>query len=456
MRPVLLALVLLLATAAAAGATQVSYIDQGQVWVSTLDGAQKRAISGPAPVIEAGESRAWTEQAQSDDGWIVGVARVSGHTGAAAPTRLWSPSGAVAAQGTLGYHGAYNNGGLAVPIQLDLTPGGQQMTYTYSDIVYGYPTSTVYKGTWVQNTSSSGGEPFDIPGLVGSSLVGSRWVGVDGNAGSSDPNIAVEAPGGQGPFSTTYDRWFHATGASSVDVAANGSAVAVVYQLTSGGPYALALFGATGLGAPLTGASCDVPTVGNVNAVSLSQDGAWLAWTDDRGLVVAPTPPLGSGSPCPLASAPVVISATGSHPSLGATTLATAPATPAAPPGTTTPPPGPTATTPPTTAAPTTTAPTRSSRPVVSVARSVRASAFAKGVRLVVTVARKGTVTVTAKVGRTTLARGSAKARKAGRVALTLKSSKKVARRLGRYKGKTLKILVTAPGGRASLTRRLR
>ena len=96
MRPVLLALsLLMLAAAGTAGATQVSYIDQGQVWVATVDGAQKRAISGPAPLVEAGESRTWTDQAQSDDGWIVGVAFGRVHAApAAAGQRLCHAPGA--------------------------------------------------------------------------------------------------------------------------------------------------------------------------------------------------------------------------------------------------------------------------------------------------------------------------------------------------------------------------
>lgn len=451
-----LALVLVSATAAAAPATELSYIDQGQVWVSTLDGTQKRAISGPAPVVNAGESRSWTEQAQSDDGWIVAVARESGKGGAAAPTRLWNPSGAVAAQSTLGYHGPYNNGSLVIPVQLDLTPGGQQMTYTYSDMVYGYPTSTLYQGTWVANTSNSSGEPFDVPSLVGSSLAGARWVGINANAGNADNNVVVEAPGGQGPFSTSYTPWFHATGAWSVDVAANGSLAAVVYQLTNSGPYALGLFAANGVGAPLPGASCDVPAVGSVDGVSVAQDGRWLAWVDDRGLVVAGVAPI-TASPCPLTGRPTVISATGSSPSLGATTLATAP--PAAPGGGTTPgtgtlPPG-TGTTTTTPPAPGPSGSASSGKPALTLARTIKASAFAEGLSLLVTVRGAGTVSATARVGRTTLAHATTRARKAGTLRLRLKATKKLARHLRRYTGRTLTVTITAPGGTATATRRL-
>lgn len=449
MRPLLLAVASLLILAGSARATQLSYIDQGQVWVSTLDGAQKRAISGPAPVVEAGESRSWTEQAQSDAGSIVAVARASGKTGAAAPTWIWNSAGQVVMQSTLGYHGPYNNGGLAVPITLDLTPDGAQMTYTYSDLVYSYPVSTLHEGTWVQNTSNPSGEPFDIPNLVGSSLVGSRWVGINAKAGSADSNIVFEAVEGQGPFSTTFTPWFHATGAHAVDMAANGSVIAVVYKLDGSSPYRLGLFAASGLGVPLPGASCDVSTVGSVGQVSIAQDGTSLAWTDDRGLLAAPMPPLGSGSPCPAAS-PVVISATGSHPSLGPTTLATPPAaaTPSASvPGT---------------AGPTTSplSPTRTTpalrKPTATLAKTVRAAAFAKGVTVTVALPGAGTVTVTAKVGRVTIARAARRVKAKGTVKIKLRASKTRARQLRRYRRKTLRLVVKGPGGTATLTRKLR
>jgi len=446
MRPLLLAIALVLTTTAPAAATQVSYVDGGEVWVSTLDGTRKRSISGSAPQLTAGEGRAWTEQAQSDDGWIVGVARIPDRTGAAAPTRLWSPDGAIAAESTLGYHAPYNNGSLAMPVQLDLTPRGQQLLYTYSDLVYAYPVSTLYEGTWIANASNSSGEPFAIPNLVGSSLAGSRWVGINRYASGSDANVVVEAADGQWPFTTAFTPWFHATGAREVDVAANGSAVAVTYRLGHDSPIALGLFAAAGVGAPLTGASCDMPTVGDVYAVSISQDGSTVAWTDDRGLLVAPMPPLGS-SPCQLAAAPVVISPTGAYPALGPTTLATSPPAPGAPPAAPgTPPPTP----------PTAKTPTASSRSTVTVARTVKAWAFARGLKLTVAVKLKGVVTAVAKVGRTTIARGSATAKRPGRVALTVKAPRQLARRLSRYRGKMLTLTVKAPGGTTTVRRKLR
>lgn len=436
----------LLVLAAPADATQLSYVDQGQIWVSTLDGAQKRPISGPAPVITPGESRSWTEQAQSDDGFIVGVARESGHSGAAAPTWVWNPSGTVVTKGSLGYDNAYNNAMLALPVTLDLIPGAAQLLYTYSDLVYSYPVSSLYHGTWVGNTSNTSVQPFDVPDLIGSSLLGGRWVGVNAHAAGGDDNIVV----GDAAFSTSGHPWFRAYGATAVDVAANGTVAGVIYRIDTSSPYALALFATAGPDAPPTGASCDMPTVGNVGQVSISQDGRFVAWTDSRGLLIAPVPPLGSGSPCPLAAAPTVISATGSYPSIGASTLAT----PAPSPGSTTTVPAPTGSAPAPTAGVT---PSRATaRPSVGLARTVKASTLATGLTVRITVARAGAVTATARVGTKTLAKKTVRAKKPGTIKVKLKASRTLRRQLRGYRGRTLTIVVKGPGGNVTIKRKLR
>lgn len=439
----------LLVLAAPAGATQLSYVDQGQIWVSTLDGAQKRPISGPAPIITPGESRSWTEQAQSDDGFIVGVARESGHSGAAAPTWVWNPSGTVVAKGTLGYDNNYNNGGLALPVTLDLVPGAAQLLYTYSDLVYSYPVSSLYRGTWIGSTANTSVQPFDIPDLIGSSLLGGRWVGVNAHAASGDDNIVA----GDGAFSTSGHPWFRAYGATAVDVAANGTVAGVIYEIGNSTPYALALFATAGPDAPASGASCDMPTVGNVGQVSISQDGRFVAWTDSRGLLIAPTPPLGSGSPCPLVAAPTVISATGSYPSIGASTLATPASAPPSS-GSTTTAPAPAGSTP---APAGGVAPGRATaRPSVRLARSVKASTFATGLTLRITIARAGAVTATARVGTKMLAKKTVRATKPGTVKVKLKASRTLRRKLRGYRGRTLTIAVKGPGGNVTIKRKLR
>ncbi|MBN9613642.1 MAG: Ig-like domain repeat protein, partial [Actinobacteria bacterium] len=301
------------APSSTAAQQQISYIDKGRIWVSTLDGRHKRSVSGAAPT-----GRSWTEQAQSDDGWIIGVARKPGGFGAAAPTRLWSPDGKVKRQSTLGYD--FNHPSAAVPVNLDLTPGGKVAVYTYSDLRYSYPVSTLYQGTWVVNTSNTSMTPFNINELIGSSLVGNRLIGVGAHVSAEDGNIKIQAPTTGTPFGPDFLTWFGLTGAWSLDMAANGKVLAARYRLTNEAPITLGLASTTRLGGGLTGA-CDMTSVGAVQSVSLSQDGKWLAWQDDRGLMAARVPAITSGTCAPVS--PVLISKTGTYPSIGASRLAT-------------------------------------------------------------------------------------------------------------------------------------
>lgn len=447
-RILLSAVLAALVLAAPARATQVSYIDDGQVWVSTLDGAQKRSLSGPAPVVDPAKPRAWTEQVQSDDGWILGVHRVSGYTSTAI-TVLWDPSGRQAGNGTLTYPPA--RVAAAFPVYLDLTPDGKVVTYTYSDLVYNYPVSTLYEGTWIEGSSSWFVPPFDLANVTGSSLVGKRLVGISGS------QIVVQQPVSGAPYSNAsdFDPWISVSGVElwQVDVAANGSMIAMQFD-DSGDVPRIGLNPISGLGQPLTAEQdqlgCLLPTVGKAGYPSISQDGETIAWHDDRGVLVAGRPVWFASaevSTCVLSRPPVVISATGHHPSLGNSTAATSATTTPPPP----PPPGGPGSTGP---GPDTTKPP--AKPAATVAKTVKAAAFAKGVPVTVSVAKAGTVTVTAKVGKTVLAKTSKKVSKAGKVKLTLKASKRVARKLRGYRGKTLTITIKAPGGTVTVKRKLR
>src|SRR5215831_7305442 len=84
------------ALAGPAGAAQVAYIDGGQVWVSTLDGASKRSLSGPSP-----DAKTWTETAQAENGTIIGVRREPGKMGNLNATQLWDASGNTIGYGSL-------------------------------------------------------------------------------------------------------------------------------------------------------------------------------------------------------------------------------------------------------------------------------------------------------------------------------------------------------------------
>ena len=85
----------------------------------------------------------------------------------------------------------------------------------------------------------------------------------------------------------------------------------------------------------------------------------------------------------------------------------------------------------------------------------MKAGALAKGLPLTVKVAKAGQVTAIGKVGAQVVAKGGAKAKRAGKVTLRLKATRAWSKRLAQLAGKTLKITVTAPGGSAKLTRKL-
>ena len=85
----------------------------------------------------------------------------------------------------------------------------------------------------------------------------------------------------------------------------------------------------------------------------------------------------------------------------------------------------------------------------------MKASALAKGLPLTVKVKKAGQVTATGKVGGSVVAKGTAKAKRAGKVTLRLTATKAWSKRLAQLAGKTLKISVKGPGGTLTLTRKL-
>ena len=74
---------------------------------------------------------------------------------------------------------------------------------------------------------------------------------------------------------------------------------------------------------------------------------------------------------------------------------------------------------------------------------------------LTVKVKKAGQVTATGKVGGSVVAKGSAKAKRPGKVTVRLVATKAWSKRLGQLAGKTLKISVKGPGGTLTLTRKL-
>jgi hypothetical protein len=459
MRPHRLVLVVLstvcLASAVLAGpaaAAEVAYVDGGQIWVSTLDGSAKRSISGPSP-----DAKTWTETAQAENGTIIGVRREPGKMGTLNATRLWGPDGTVIGDGSLTAKPGRTS--YAYPVTLSLSPDGKVVTYGYANWS-GFGLGTTYEfGTYAEGSSSWYIEPFDVRAVRSGTLVGRRLVGVGGGA------VAVQDPTGQPPYSEEFTGWFSSE-ADRVDVSASGTIAAVSLRVSGVERIGMVPFAGLGAPFPTDGSDCWLPTQGQAHGVSFSPDGTSMAWKDDRGVVVAGTPVWFATleeSTCNLSRPPVVISATGNYPSIGNSTFAVA-SQPSSPPPS--PPPAGGAGTPASPAPETkkkgtgggtegsgsgADAPKLTGAP----AKTVKASSLAKGLPLTVKVTKAGHLSATGKVGGALVAKGSAKARHAGKVKLRLVATRGWSKRLAGLSGKTLKISIKAPGGTLKLTRRL-
>lgn len=433
--------------ATSAGAAEVAYVDGGQVWIATLDGASKRSLSGPSP-----DEKTWTETAQAENGTVIGVRREPGKIGTLNATQLWGPDGS-----TIGYGSLTAKPGrvsYAYPVTLGLTPDGKTVTYGYANW-WGFGLETHYEfGTYAEGSSNWYIEPFDVEGRESGTLSGSRLVARSGST------IVVQNAGGQPPYSNEFTPWLSATGVQRAEVSASGTVLAV--EIDSGSSEGVAMFPVSALGGTLDEESgCDLPTQGDAGHVSLSADGTTMAWHDARGVVVAGTPAwfaTPEAATCKLSSPPVVISATGDMPALGNSTAAVPPSSGGGGGGSG----GPTggggepAPTPAQKGDEKKSGDKGGDAPTAALSpKTVKAGALAAGLPIAVKVARPGTVRAVGKVGSKVVAKGAARAKRAGRVTLRLKATAAWRGRLGQLAGKTLKITVTGPGGSAKLVRKL-
>jgi hypothetical protein len=438
--PVAATLALLAFLAPPAGASVISYLDGGEVWRASLDGSRKLKLSGP-PTVSGGYK--WRESAQADNGRVLAVGRPDGKIATVNTFTLWGPDGAVIHQGILQDNGSWTLP--AFPVSLDLNAGGTTAVYGYSTTTGFYPNQIFEKGTYVM--------PVDKAWVIDAykhvdetwpTIAGSRLV----SAAGSQVNVQ-DAAGA--PYDADFTGWLDTTATGKelnrTDVAATGKVAAIELVAWNGGTQSegqIAMIEAPGLGLPPSQAnadqSCLLPVQGIAGQVSLSQDGKTVAWHDDRGVVVAGAPNFpatGESGVCVLTRAPVVISATGTEPSIGGTSLPAAQQ-----PGPNDPDPDPD--------------PQLPAAPALSLAAKVKASALKKGLKLKVTVGAAGIVKATGKIKGKTVAKGSKRATGAGTVTLRLKATKKAAKKLAKLRGKKLKIKVTAGGQSTTITRKLR
>ncbi len=292
---------------AAADAAVVAYIDQGEVWVSSLDGTRNARISG-------GEGN-WLDVAASDGGRIAGAQNDPGKISSFSFFRVWESNGKLAHFGALS---AIPGESIYVyPLSFDLSADGSMLVYGFSNYHLSGASFVFDRGFYWRTVNNAGGPPIRIGGEEWPTLFGTRVV--------SSANHWVRLQDPSSPLSETFADWLDTSGVPDTvlhrtDVSANGQLAAIELVAPIFGPItaeAIAVVSIASLGGGLTGAvDCFLPAVGRATSVSISQDGSHIAWKDDEGVKVAGAPS-GTAEFCALASPPVLISATGKHPSIG-------------------------------------------------------------------------------------------------------------------------------------------
>jgi hypothetical protein len=437
MRPAVLAFLLLALLATPVHATSVAYIDGNEIWLASPDGSQRHRLSGPTA-----DGREWRELAQADNGRVIATRRLGSQISQLNSFTLWGPDGAVVYGGTLTHQPGWST--YAYPVTLDLTADGRNAVYGYSQTSGIYPNMVLDTGTYVSFADRfPASEPFRIPGERNPTVAGARLVTASG------ATVRVQRTDNQPPWTMDFDPWIDVSPAglelTRTDVAATGTVAAAELVEWTGGTRTtgkIAMIPLAGLGGELKPGDCFLPAQGVATHASLSQDGTLVAWHDDRGIVVAGVPDFSGAEPCVLTRAATVISATGRWPSLG----------PAALPSPTAPPPFPPAGG----GAPDGGAPGGSAAPRATLSKRVKASALRRGLALKVRVAAAGPVTVVGRVRGAVVARGRGRAQRAGTVTIRVRATRTARKRLGRLRGKTLILRVTAGGGTATLRRTLR
>jgi hypothetical protein len=454
----LLALMLLCGGASSAQAASIAYIDNGEVWLSSLDGASKVRLAAPV-VNPSGATEKWIDVAQADNGRIVAVRVEPGKTSRLGWFKVFEPNGTSTVEGPLNSPGGWLV--YVYPLGFDLTADGGHMVYGYSNSSGCCPISFAH-GTYVRPVSNSPLDPIALSGWEYPSIVGNRVIARSGATVHVQDATATT-------YGTTFKPWLDTSGVGldlrRTDVAANGRLMAIELEQWNGGGQTvgkIAVVAAQGIDATPTfpaAVDCFLPATGIAREPSLSQDASQIVWTDGGGLKVAGTP-VDANDPCVLRSTPVTISATGSHGSIGgAEVSAFLPAGGGGGPG----PGGGGGSAPsaggnggPGPAGGGGTAPTPPAAPVLSLPAKVALKAA--GFSVPVTVSAAGKVTLTATVPAKAMGRkgkpvaigtGSATAAGAGRVIVKLRLTGAAKKRLKRLKGVKMTLTLRF-GGRTS------
>ena len=287
MRSALIAVLFLLTMAPAAGAASIAYVDGGEVWVSSLDGAQKVRLATHV-VNGSGETEKWLAVAASDSGRIVAARNVPGRNSGFTWFKVWEPNGTSTVEGPLN-----SPSGFAIktyPLGFDVTADGNHMVYGYSNSGFCCPIP-YSQGTYVRPVTNSSLDPINVD-IEHPTLLGSRMIAHTGGT------VYVQnAPGG--PYGTDFTPWMSFGSGLDLrrtDVAANGQLIAAeLEQWDSGGQTIgkIAAVAVQGIDQEPTfpaAVDCFIPTDGVATEASLSLDATRIAWTDNGGLKVAGAP----------------------------------------------------------------------------------------------------------------------------------------------------------------------
>ena len=314
---VLTTLALALAVTGQAQAASVAYIDNGEVWVSSLDGAQKVRLAAPV-VNTRGAIDKWLDVAAADSGRIVAVRNQPGYQSSLSWFKVWEPDGTSTVEGPLNALGGWAQ--YVYPLSFDLTADGKHMVYGYSNSGSCCPISFA-RGTYVRPVSSSSLDPISISGQEHPTVFGNRVIAHSGTTIYAQDVGAV--------YGSDFTPWLNAADAGlelrRTDVAANGRLVAIAGEQWSGGTLTIGKIGVVSIDGvdqgPVGSVNCFVPASGIAEDPSVSQDASAVAWNDDQGLKVAGAP-VSAADPCEMTSPPVVISPSGEHAAIGGANIA--------------------------------------------------------------------------------------------------------------------------------------
>jgi hypothetical protein len=433
MRSALIALLLLLTAAPAAGAASIAYVDGGEVWLSSLDGTQKVRLATPV-TNGGGTTDKWLAVAASDGGRIVAARNEPGKISRFSSFKVWEPNGTSTIEGPLSAPIGWAV--YVYPLGFDVTADGAHMVYGYSNTSSCCPTNLA-QGTYVRPVSTSMLEPIDISDQEHPTLFGSRIIAHKGGI--------VNAQGAPAPYGSDFAPWMDPSAMGldprRTDVAANGQLAALELEEWTDGTQTtgrIAVLGIQGVDQDATSSpDCVLPASGFAKDASLSQDGTRIAWTDDQGLKVAGAPTT-ADDPCVLSSPPVVISPTASQGSIGGAKVAAFLSASPNPPGG-----GPPS--------------TDRGAPVATVPKTLKTKALAraKGVAIKVKVRRAGKVKISGAVAAKVLARsgkpvvvatGSAIAKRAGTVTVRVRLTSAGRKKRKRLKGARMTLRISQGG----------